>query len=459
MKLTVAGLGYVGLTTAACLADAGNTVFAVDCDSAKIALLNKDIVPFKEPGLDDLVFKNLRTGRLRFSNSLNEGVLNSDVVFITVGTPADENGITDLSQIDSVIGTLRSLIDKHKLIVIKSTVPPGTCNRIKAEMKTMTMTKTEIDCVSNPEFLRQGSAVKDFCNPARIIIGTDSVWAVEILKQPYRPFIRRKTRVIVTDPVSAELAKYASNAMLATRISFMNELSLLCEKIGGDIEHIRRVIGSDPRIGADFLNAGIGYGGSCLPKDIAALINFGETVGCEMAVARAIQKVNANQRNHFVQQISDYFNGRRARVAVWGLAFKAGTDDIRNSAALYCIDELLKRGFEVNAYDPLVSDGMSKIYNGRITISDNRYSVLDGADALVIFTDAPEFRNADLKRVSGKVKVIFDGKNLFEPTDLKQFGIEYHSIGRKICQNFKKSCNISADSASLTYKGLLTEIR
>jgi len=447
MRLTVAGLGYVGLTTAACLADTGNTIFAVDCDPAKIAMLNKGIVPFKEPGLDDMVFKNLRTGSLRFSNSLKNAVLNSDMVFITVGTPADENGIIDLSQIDAVIWSIRGMIDKGKLIIVKSTVPPGTCGRIKAQLATMA--KAEIDFVSNPEFLRQANAVKDFCHPDRIVIGANSVRAAEILKQLYRPFIRRKTKVIVTDPVSAELAKYASNGMLAARLSFMNELSRLCEKTGGDIEHIRRVIGSDPRIGADFLNAGIGYGGSCLPKDVSALINFGEAIDCEMAVARAIQKVNTGQHDRFIQRIADYFNGHhRASLAVWGLAFKAGTDDIRNSPALYCIDELLKRGFEISAYDPLVSDSRNIICNGGIVISDSRYSALDGADALVIFTDAPEFRNADIERVSGKIKVIFDGKNLFEPADLKQFGIEYHCIGRRFCQNFKKSCNISGIFAS-----------
>ncbi len=324
------------------------------------------------------------------------------------------------------------MVDKHKFIVIKSTVPPGTCSRIKAELKTMT--KNEIDCASNPEFLRQGSAVKDFCNPARIIIGTESCRAAEILKQLYRPFIRRKTKVMVMDPVSAELAKYASNAMLAARISFVNELSQLCERTGGDIEKIRRAVGSDPRIGVDFLNAGIGYGGSCLPKDIAALINFGETVGCEMPMARAIQKVNIDQRDRFVQRISDYFDGRWVKLAFWGLAFKAGTDDIRNSAALYCIDELLKRGFEIRAYDPLVSDNVEKIYKGKITISDNRYSVLNGSDALVIFTDAAEFKKVDLGRISAKVKVIFDSKNVFEPADLERFGIKYHCIGRKFLQ-------------------------
>jgi UDPglucose 6-dehydrogenase len=317
------------------------------------------------------------------------------------------------------------------------------------------MANTEIDCVSNPEFLRQGSAVKDFCNPARIIIGTESTRSAEVLKQLYRPFIRRKTKVMIMDTISAELAKYASNAMLAARISFMNELSLLCEKTGGDIEQIRSAVGSAPRIGADFLNAGIGYGGSCLPKDVAALINYGKAIGCEMAMARAVQKVNTDQHDRFVRQIVDYFNGHhRAKLAVWGLAFKAGTDDIRDSAAFYCIDELLKRDFEIRAYDPLVPGNVDKICNGRIVISDSRYSVLDWADALVIFTDAEEFKKVDLRRVSGKIKVVFDGKNLFEPADLERFGIEYHCIGRKFCQISQKSCNISIDSASLTYKGL-----
>lgn len=428
MRLTVAGLGYVGLTTAACMADAGNTVFAIDCDPGKVSLLNKGIVPFNEPGLSDMVFRNIRAGRIMFSENLKKAAMESDVVFIAVGTPADEKGIIDLSQIDSVILSVSEIIDEHKFIVIKSTVPPGTCNQLKTAIKAKT--KLEIDCISNPEFLRQGSTVKDFINPARIVIGTDNTRSIDTLKHLYRLFIRKKTKVMVMDSVSAELSKYASNAMLAARISFMNEFSQLCEKTGGDIEKIRQVVGSDPRIGKEFLNAGIGYGGSCLPKDVMSLINVGENIGCEMAMAKAIQKVNADQHNRFVHKIADYFKGRRARLAVWGLAFKAGTDDIRNSPALYCVNEFLERGFEIRAYDPLVSGNMSKIYSDRIVISDNRYSILDGADALIIFTDAPEFRNADLQRVSGKVRIIFDGRNLFKCADLGQFGIEYHSVGR-----------------------------
>jgi len=433
MKLTVAGLGYVGLTMAACLADAGNTVFAVDSDSEKITALNKGIIPFREPGLSDMVFRNLRAGRIRFSGYLKKAVLNSDAVFIAVGTPAGERGTTDLSQIDSVISSISGLIDKYKLIVIKSTVPPGTCAQVKSVIKTRA--KTEFDCVSNPEFLRQGTAVKDFTNPARIIIGTDSIRAADTLKQLYRPFIRKRTKVIVMTPVSAELAKYASNAMLAARISFMNELSRLCEKTGANIGHISRTVGSDPRIGADFLNAGIGYGGSCLPKDIAALINFGDSFNCEMAMTKAIRKVNIDQHKRFVQRITERFKGRQVRLAVWGLAFKAGTDDIRNSAAVCCIKRFLKKGFEIKAYDPLASANVSKIYKDKIAISDNRYDTLDGTDALVIFTDAAEFKKADLKRVSSLVKIVFDGRNLFESANLEQFGIEYHSVGRKSCRN------------------------
>ena len=433
MKLTVAGLGYVGLTTAACLADAGNTVFAVDSDSEKITALNNGIIPFREPGLSDMVFRNLRAGRIRFSGYLKKAVLNSDAVFIAVGTPAGERGTTDLSQIDSVISSISGLIDKYKLIVIKSTVPPGTCGQVKAAIKTRA--KAEFDCVSNPEFLRQGTAVKDFTNPARIIIGTDSIRAADTLKQLYRSFIRRRTKVIVMDPVSAELAKYASNAMLAARISFMNELSRLCEKAGADIGHISQAVGSDPRIGADFLNAGIGYGGSCLPKDIAAMINFGDSFNCEMAMVRAVQKVNTNQYSRFARRITERFKGRQVKLAVWGLAFKAGTDDIRNSVAVYCIEQLLKKNFEIRAYDPLASASVSKIYKDKIAISGNRYDVLDGANALVIFTDATEFKKADLKLVSSKVKIVFDGRNLFESADLGQLGIEYHSVGRNFCRN------------------------
>lgn len=433
MKLTAAGLGYVGLTTDACLADAGNTVFAVDSDSEKIALLNKGIIPFKEPGLDDMVFRNLRASRIRFSGYLKKVILDSDAVFITVGTPADKKGITDLSQIDSVISSISGLIDKYKLIVIKSTVPPGTCGQVKAAIKTRAI--AEFDCISNPEFLRQGTAVKDFTNPARIIIGTDNLHVAETLKELYRPFIHRRTKVIVMDPVSAELAKYASNAMLAARISFMNELSRLCEKAGADIGHISQAVGSDPGIGSDFLNAGIGYGGSCLPKDIAALINFGDSVGCEMAMARAVQKVNTDQHSRFMQRIIERFKSRQVKLAVWGLAFKAGTDDIRNSAAVYCIEQLLRKNFEIRAYDPMASANISKICKDKIAISDNRYDVLDGSDALVIFTDAAEFKKANLKLVSSRINIIFDGRNLFEPTGLGQFGIEYHSVGRKFCRN------------------------
>lgn len=434
MRLTVAGLGYVGLTAVACLADAGNTVFAVDNNSERIALLNKGIMSFREQGLDDMVFRNLRTGRIKFSDDLKKAVLNSDAVFIAVGTPTDERGVTALFQIDSVVSSVGDLIDKYKLIVIKSTVPPGTCNQVKAAIKTKA--KAEFDCISNPEFLRQGTAVKDFSNPARIIIGTDNIRAAETLKQLYKPFIRRKTKVIVMDTIGAELAKYASNAMLAARISFMNELSRLCEKAGADIEYIRQAVGSDPRIGADFLNAGIGYGGSCLPKDIAALINFGNSIGCKMEMAKAIRKVNIEQHKRFVRGIVEHFKGRRqARLAVWGLAFKAGTDDIRNSPAVYCIEELLKEGFKIRAYDPIASANVSRIFKDRIAIFDDKYDILDGADALVILTDPSEFKKADIKLVSSWVKVIFDGRNLFEPADLRQFGIEYHSVGRKFFRN------------------------
>ena len=432
MKLAVTGLGYVGLTTAACLADAGNTVFAVDCDYEKIALLNKSIVPFIEPGLSDMVFRNLRVGRIRFSNNLKSAVLDSDIIFIAVGTPADENGLIDMSQIDSVISSIIDLIDKHKIIVIKSTVLPGTCNRINALIQAKTKAE-KIVCVSNPEFLRQGSAVKDFQNPSRIIIGTDNISAAETLKNLYGYFIKKRTRVIVMPAISAELSKYASNAMLAARISFMNELSHICEKIGANIEHVRKVVGSDPRIGENFLNAGIGYGGSCLPKDVAALINLDQAIGCEMPMIKAIQKINNEQINRFAERIIDHFKGHAARLAVWGFGFKAGTDDIRNSPAIYCIDKFLKNGFKITAYDPLASLNAGKRYKSRITICEDKYSPLDGADALIIFTDAQQFIKADLKLVSDKVKIIFDGRNIFEPADLKQFNIEYHSIGRNDC--------------------------
>ena len=433
MRIAVVGVGYVGLVSAACLAEGGNHVLCVDSDEKKIANLENGIIPIYEPGLTEIVKNNVVAGRLKFTTDIKQGIDESLLIFIGVGTPSADDGSADISAVFKVAGSVAELMTDYKIIVTKSTVPVGTHREVCDLMKAKT--EKPFDYVSNPEFLKEGSAVEDFMKPDRVIIGTANPAVREIMKQLYAPFMRKSSRILFMDPASAELSKYAANSMLATRISFMNEISVLCEKVGADVECVRAGVGSDSRIGSAFLFPGVGFGGSCFPKDVRALIHTGEAVGCEMSVVRAAKDANIRQHDHFVNKLLSYFcaKAKETTLAVWGLAFKARTDDIRESPALYCIEKFLKAGMTIKAYDPEAMEEAKKEFGDRVEMSRQSYEILDGADALVIFTDWQEFRNPDFDQISSKLKnaVIFDGRNLYDPAYVSKQGIEYHSIGRQ----------------------------
>lgn len=434
MKVAVVGVGYVGLVAGACLAEGGNHVICIDKDKNKIDKLKGGVIPIYEPGLAEIVKRNLATGRLHFTAELKEGVEKSLIIFITVGTPSAPDGSADISTVLKVVGRIAELMDGYRIISTKSTVPVGTYKKINEIMSSKT--EHPFDYVSNPEFLKEGAAVEDFMKPQRIIIGTTNPAVMEIMKQLYTPFMRKKSRIIFMDPVSAELTKYAANCMLATRISFMNELSGLCEKVGADIELVRIGIGSDSRIGNEFLFPGVGFGGSCFPKDVRALIYTGNLEECSMGIVKAVQDANLRQQDQFAQKIIDYFKDVASKItlAVWGLAFKARTNDIRESPAIRCIEKFLDAGIKIKAYDPEAMLPTKECFGKRIETSQDSYNILDGANALVILTDWQEFRNPDFELISKKLKntVIFDGRNLYDPAYVKKQGIEYHCIGRAV---------------------------
>lgn len=430
MKIAVVGVGYVGLVTAGCLADTGNHVICVDKDKEKIADLNKGIIPIYEPGLEEIVKMNKEAGRLVFTTDLKQGVEKSLIIFLAVGTPSAKDGSADLSALLDAAGSIAEFMNGYRVIVTKSTVPIGTYKKVSDAIASKT--KHKFDYVSNPEFLKEGSAIDDFLKPDRVIVGTTSAEVVELMRQLYSPFMRKKERVLFMDPASAELTKYAANAMLATRISFMNELTGLCEKVGADIELVRAGLGSDPRIGNAFLFAGVGYGGSCLPKDVRALIHIGKTQNCLMTITEAVQQANLCQQDRFAKRIMDYFKPQKPLLAVWGLAFKARTDDIRESPAIRCIEKFIDAGIKIRAYDPQAWAAAQRHFGNKIEISRDSYKILEGADSLVIFTDWQEFRNPDFELIAQKLKrpVIFDGKNLYNPAYVGKLGIEYYCIGR-----------------------------
>ncbi|MBC8481499.1 MAG: UDP-glucose/GDP-mannose dehydrogenase family protein [Planctomycetes bacterium] len=432
MKIAVVGVGYVGLVAAACLAEGGNHVVCVDTDKKKIEDLKEGIIPIYEPGLTEIVERNFAAGRLIFSTDLKEGVDNSLLIFIGVGTPSAADGSADISAVLSVAGSVAEVMDGYRIIVTKSTVPVGTHKKVSDLISSKT--SKPFDYVSNPEFLKEGSAVEDFMKPDRVIIGTTNPAVMELMKVLYAPFMRKKSRMLFMDPASAELAKYASNTMLATRISFMNEMSVLCEKVGADIEMVRAGMGSDGRIGSSFLFAGVGYGGSCFPKDVRALSYVGRQYECPMTIAESVQKANLLQHDRFAQKILDYYGGQAGEkvLAVWGLAFKAKTDDVRESPAIHCVKKFVEAGFKIKAYDPEAMENARAELGDSVEMSKNSYEILNGADALVIFTDWQEFRTPDFEDIVKRLKkpVIFDGRNLYDPAYIKKQGIEYHSIGR-----------------------------
>ena len=432
MKTCVVGVGYVGLVTAACLAEAGNDVVCVDKDEDKIHRLRGGTIPIYEPGLTELVVHNSKLGRLHFTTDLKLGVDNSEVIFLAVGTPSAEDGSVDMTAVQAVATEIARYLTDYRVIVTKSTVPVGTYELVSNLIRSRT--SVPFDYVSNPEFLKEGAAVEDFMSPDRIILGTNSERARDTMKRLYGPFMRRSNRLIFMDPASAEMTKYAANAMLATRISFMNEVSSLCEKVGADVELVRRGIGSDSRIGSAFLFPGVGFGGSCFPKDIRALIHLGAAHGLDMMLTKSVQIVNTAQQQRFAQRIMDYFASREGpvRLAVWGLAFKARTDDVRESPAIDCIQKFLKKDMRIRAYDPEARTAARQVLGERVEMVANGYDALDGADGLVVFTDWQEFRNPDFQLIAAKLRqpVIFDGRNLYDPAYLRQIHFEYYGIGR-----------------------------
>ena len=432
MKVMVVGAGYVGLVVAACFAEVGNYVTCIDKDKRKIDQLKLGIIPIYEPALADIIKRNIQAKHLGFTTDLKLAVDDSLVIFIAVGTPSADDGSADISAVLDVAAEIAIQMNGYRIIVTKSTVPVGTHKKICELMAYKT--HESFDYVSNPEFLKEGVAVEDFMHPDRIIIGTTNPAVREKMAQLYSPFMRRNNRILFMDTASAEMTKYATNVMLAIRISFMNELSALCEEVGADVEKVRQGIGSDLRIGSAFLFPGVGFGGSCLPKDIRALINMGSAYGVEMAIAKAVQQANKRQQERFAKRVIDFFRGRedKTTLAVWGLSFKAKTDDVRESPAIYCIKKFLDCQMKIKAYDPEANSTALAVLDGITETFTNGYDALEGADALVIFTDWQEFRNPDFEVIAKRLKkpVIFDGRNLYKPAVVKKAGIEYYSVGR-----------------------------
>jgi UDPglucose 6-dehydrogenase len=440
MKITVVGTGYVGLVTGACLAEMGNHVVCLDRDPGRIATLLRGELPIHEPGLLDIVLHNTRCGRLAFTGDVDHAVAHGRVQFIAVGTPPGEDGSADLQHVLAAARAIAERMQEPRLIVNKSTVPVGTADRVRALVAQVLQARglpaLAFSVASNPEFLKEGSAVQDFMRPDRVVVGADDPQAPKRCTSSTRPFMRNRDRLIAMDVRSAEFTKYAANAMLATRISFMNELALLAEKLGADIEQVRTGIGTDPRIGTHFLYAGTGYGGSCFPKDVQALVHTAREAGQDLTILQAVQAVNERQKQVLVDKIVARFGPdlRGRRFALWGLAFKPGTDDMREAPSLTIIERLLALGAEVAAYDPVALAQARAALGTRpgLHLLDRSEAVLEGADALVIVTEWKEFRSPDFAHLAATLRqpVIFDGRNLFEPADMRALGIEYHAIGR-----------------------------
>jgi UDPglucose 6-dehydrogenase len=432
MKIAVIGTGYVGLVSGTCFAETGNEVICVDINEDKVQKLKNGEVPIYEPQLETLFERNVRQERLTFTTSLEEAVDASDIIFLALPTPPGEDGSADLSYILGVAEQLGSLMKEYKVIVDKSTVPVGTAAKVTAAIKQNST--VEFDVVSNPEFLREGFAVEDFLKPDRVVIGTSSQRAQKVMEDLYKPFVRQGNPIFFMDEKSAELTKYAANSFLATKISFMNEIANICEKLDADVDQVRIGIGSDTRIGKRFLFPGIGYGGSCFPKDVQALIKSSSEVGYDFKILNAVEEVNANQKTIIVPKIKNYFgNLKGKKIAIWGLAFKADTDDIREAPAMYIIDELKSLGAEIIAFDPEAMDNIKKIYGASIQFGKNAYEVLEGADALLIATEWGVFRNPDFDKIGELLneKVIFDGRNLYDLEKMTDLGFRYYSIGRQ----------------------------
>jgi UDPglucose 6-dehydrogenase len=439
MRVTIFGSGYVGLVTGACLADAGNHVVCVDIDAGKIERLNRAEIPIHEPGLEALIRRNAEAGRIEFTTDAARAVEHGLFQLIAVGTPPDEDGAADLRYVLAAARTIAAHMNRYCVVITKSTVPVGTADKVRREIQSALEARgagIEFDVVSNPEFLKEGAAVQDFMKPDRVVVGTDNPRTTELMRALYEPFTRNHDRLIVMDIRSAELTKYAANAMLATKISFMNELANLAERLGADIEKVRVGIGSDPRIGYSFIYPGTGYGGSCFPKDVRALIRSAHEVDHQPEILAAVESVNARQKEVLVAKMRQHFGERLEgrTIALWGLAFKPNTDDMREAPSRTIIDRLFQAGARVRAYDPVAAAEAKRIYAGHesFELARNAYEAVEGADALAIVTEWQEFRSPDFERLKQLLKapLIFDGRNLYDPAMVSRFGLTYHAIGR-----------------------------
>ncbi len=438
MEIAIIGTGYVGLVAGACFADSGNDVICVDKNTDKIAALEKGDIPIYEPGLSDIVERNVKNKRLSFTTSLDEGVQKSEVIFIAVGTPQDEDGSADLTHVLAVAEAIGKAMNGPKIIVDKSTVPVGTAQKVHSTIAKFTEYSFEV--VSNPEFLKEGAAIDDFMKPDRVVIGASSEEAAKKMEELYSPFVRTNNPILIMDVASAEMTKYAANAMLATRISFMNEIANLCERVGADVGKVRVGVGTDSRIGMSFLFPGIGYGGSCFPKDVQALIKTARDFGSELQIGEVVEKVNAEQKRTIIKKIVDHFGGqenvRGKTFAIWGLAFKPKTDDVREAPALVVCDELMKMGAKIQAYDPEAVETFSEKLgeNEAVSYTETNYDALKGADALVICTEWNDFRHPTFSKMKDLMNesLIFDGRNVFSLDEMSKNKFTYYSVGRPV---------------------------
>lgn len=440
MKLAMIGSGYVGLTSGACFADMGNTVICVDKDTRKIEMLKDGSIPIFEPGLESMVHRNMEAGRITFTNDLKSAVQEALILFIAVGTPPDEDGSADLSHVLSAAEEIATYMDSYKIIVNKSTVPVGTADLVKARIQRKLDErglKVDFDVVSNPEFLKEGAAIEDFMKPDRVVIGTDSQKAAEIMRKLYAPFCRTHDRVIVMSIRSAEMTKYAANAMLATKISYINEISRLCDAYGADVEEVRNGIGSDSRIGYKFIYPGVGYGGSCFPKDIKALIHMASKVGYNSRILKAVEAVNTDQKMMLIDKVKLHYGEDLSGkcFAVWGLAFKPQTDDMREAPSIVIIEALTALGAKVQAYDPVAMQEASRLLgaNKSLSLCEDEYSALKGCDAMLLITEWRQFRYPDFVKIKEllKTSVIFDGRNQYDPQQVRELGFIYYGVGRQ----------------------------
>ena len=442
MNICVIGTGYVGLVAGTCFADSGNDVICVDVDARKIDKLNRGEIPIYEPGLEELVKRNSKEGRLKFSMDLSYAVKESLICFIAVGTPPGEDGSADMKYVLEVAKGIAQAMDGYRIIVGKSTVPVGTADRVRSEIQNELHRQGkdyEFDVVSNPEFLKEGAAIDDFMKPDRVVIGTDSANAAEIMKELYSPFMRKTDRLIMMDVRSAEMTKYAANAMLATKISFINEIANLCELVGADIENVRKGIGTDSRIGFEFLFPGVGYGGSCFPKDVQAIVRIADEHKYDMKVIKSVEEANNRQKGVIVDKILKHFKSTASSnllagkiIGVWGLSFKPRTDDMREAPSITIINRLLHAGANIRAHDPEAMDEAKKVFGSKIEYIQDNYEVVKGADALVIITEWNEFRRPNFEKMKKLMRspVIFDGRNIFDPKEMRSIGFTYYGIGR-----------------------------